>query len=320
MTHPVKTDRISTVDHLVAPWAARLDAALAALEEGRLDDLSDIRTEYADWFSSRFPSPSDVLFEDTEASGVPITWARPADTVDGRVLLYLHGGGYLVGAPRGYRGLVGRFARKLKARAVIPDYRLAPDAVYPAAIDDNLAVYKALLDEGYDARSIAVSGDSAGGAMCISLMVAAQEAGLPLPAAAVAISPWANLEHTGESISSKSDTDPVCAPEGLRKLALNYLGGLPLSSPLASPVFADVTGLHPVQIQIGEREIMLSDAVRLAEHLASSRVRVNLEVWPDMPHVWHLFSDDLEDADVAIGSATDFLLSHLSSPQDPSSK
>lgn len=311
MTETTNTPGTEQLASLVAPWIAKLGAALDALEAQSPEDLAEARKAYADWFVSRFPPPADVTFEDVDVNGVPALRARPADTVPGRVLLYLHGGGYLVGAPRGYQGLVGRYARRLRAEAVIPDYRLAPDARYPAAVDDSLAAYAGLLREGYDAGSVVVSGDSAGGAMSVALLVAARDAGLPQPAAAVAISPWANLEHTGASITTKADADPLCTPEALRSMASNYVAGSPLGSPLASPVFADVHGLPPVRIQIGEREIMLSDAVRLAEHLAMAEVRVDLEVWPGMPHVWHLFSEDLEEADAALDSAATFLLSHL---------
>ncbi|MFJ5260043.1 alpha/beta hydrolase [Streptomyces sp. NPDC088387] len=311
MTQSANTPRAPELEPLVAPWIEKLGAALDALEAGRFDDLAAAREAYADWFVTRFPAPDGVTYEDYRAHGVPATRVRPDDTLPGRVLLYLHGGGYLAGEPRGYRGLVGRYARGLWAEAVIPDYRLAPDARYPAAIDDNLAVYESLLKEGYDAGSIVVSGDSAGGAMAVALLVAARDAGLPLPAAAVAISPWANLEHTGASIVTKAEADPLCTPEALRTMAASYLGDNPLNSPLASPVFADVSGLPPVLIQVGEREIMLSDAVRLAEHLAAAQVRVNLEVWPGMPHVWHLFSEDLKDADAALESAVGFLDARL---------
>jgi monoterpene epsilon-lactone hydrolase len=311
MTQTANTPGAPPLEPLVEPWIDKLGAALSALEANRPDALTEARTAYADWFASRFPAPADVEYEVFDAGWVPAMRVRPAGAVPGRVLLYLHGGGYLVGAPRGYRGLVGRYAHRLKAEAVVPDYRLAPDALFPAAINDNLTAYEALLKDGVDPARVVVAGDSAGGAMAVALLVAARDAGLPLPAAAAAISPWANLEHTGTSITTKSDADPLCTPEALRTMARNYMGDSPLSSPLASPVFADVNGLPPIQIQVGEREIMLSDAVRLAEHLAAAAVRVDLEVWPGMPHVWHLFSEDLDDADAALDSAASFLISHL---------
>ncbi|HET6501756.1 MAG TPA: alpha/beta hydrolase [Amycolatopsis sp.] len=304
---------------LLEPWIAALGAALDILGGKREGSLDDARRSYADFFATRFPAPPEVEFEDAEAAGVPITWARPRNA-SGNILLYLHGGGYLVGAPRGYRGLVGRYARALSADAVIPDYRLAPEHPYPAAIDDNVAVYRWLLDQGVAADSIVVSGDSAGGGMTVALMVAARDAGLPLPSGGVALSPWANLEHTGASMASKKDADPLCTPEALDMMARGYLGNRPLNSPLASPVFADVTGLPPIGIQIGEREIMLSDAIRLADHLAAASVRVRLDVWPGMPHVWHLFSGDLEQADTALSESVSFLRSCLDHVLDPQSR
>jgi len=296
---------------LLEPWIARLGAALDILAGASEGSLCQARVAYADFFATRFPAPDDVAFDEIDVHGVAVTRVKPQGAVADRVLLYLHGGGYLVGAPRGYRGLVGRYAKAISAVAVIPDYRLAPEHTYPAAVEDNLTVYRWLLDEGADPGSIVISGDSAGGAMAVSVMVAARDAGLPLPAGGVALSPWANLEHTGASITSKRDADPLCTPEALFTMARSYLGRHPLNSPLASPVFADVSGLPPIAIQIGEREIMLSDAIRLAEHLAAAQVRVRLDVWPGMPHVWHLFSEDLEQADAALADAATFLDSCL---------
>ena len=189
----------------------------------------------------------------------------------------------------------------------MPDYRLAPEHPFPAAIEDSLAAYAWLLDQGHSPRSIVFSGDSAGGAMVVSVMAAAKRAGLPLPAAGAALSPWANLEHSGASMATRDGIDPTVNLVGFNLMARAFLNGTPKSDADASPVFADVRGLPPILIHIGEREVMLSDAIRLAGHLAENRVRVTLEVWPDMFHVWHLFAAVLQEGMQALGRAAEFL-------------
>ncbi|MGY2185580.1 Monoterpene epsilon-lactone hydrolase [compost metagenome] len=253
------------------------------------------------------PTPEGVTIEEIEMGGVPATVVTPEQVEDGRVMLYIHGGGYVAGSPSGYHGIAGNYAKLLKAKVYMPDYRLAPEHPFPAAIDDTLASYKWLLDQGIPARSIVFSGDSAGGAMVVSVMVAARNAGLPLPAAGVALSPWANLEHSGSSMMTRDGIDPTVNPVGLNLMAKTFLQGTLRNDPGASPVFADVRGLPPIAIHIGESEVMLSDAMRLATHLAQNRVRVTLEVWPGMFHVWHLFAAILPEGRHALENAAAFL-------------
>jgi acetyl esterase/lipase len=270
----------------------------------------------AEWVSARanydgvmadlFPAPNEVPFSDVTLDGVRAALGCPHDGC-GRTLLYIHGGGYASGAPRGYLGLAGRLAHLLGAEVLIPDYRLAPEHRFPAAIDDVVASYRALIREGRDPRSIVIAGDSAGGAMVVTLMRKARDAGLPLPAAGYAMSPWANLAHTGSSIRTRAGLDPACTLDYLSLLARNFLGDALPTDPDASPVYSDVRGLPPILVQIGENEIMLSDSIRLAAHLAENRVRVSLEVWPGMFHVWHLLSGRMAQADEALRNGVAFL-------------
>jgi len=253
------------------------------------------------------PTPDGVWVEEIDMGGIPATVVTPRVVEDGRALLYFHGGGYVAGSPAGYHGLAGHYAKLLKARVFMPDYRLAPQHPFPAAIDDSLASYAWLLAQGYPASRIAFSGDSAGGALTISVMVKARNKGLPLPLAGVALSPWVNLEYTGASIRSRDGIDPTVSHEGLTMLAKAFLGDALKNDPDASPVFADVRGLPPILIHIGEREVMLSDAMRLAVHLAENRVRVQLDVWPDMFHVWHMFAAELPEGMQALEDAAYFL-------------
>ncbi len=280
--------------------------AFGPLLRGESRTWAEARRNYVGVLAAH-PTPEGVSIEQIDMGGIPATVVSPETIVGDRVLLYLHGGGYIAGSPAGYHGLAGHFAKLLNARVYMPDYRLAPEHPFPAAIEDSLAAYAWLLDKGHSPGSIVFSGDSAGGAMVVSVMVAAKRAGLPLPAAGAALSPWANLEHSGASMATRDGVDPTVSLAGLNLMARAFLDGVPKSDPDASPVFADVRGLPPILVHIGEREVMLSDAMRLAEHLAENRVRVSLEVWPGMFHVWHLFAAVLPEGMQALTGAAAFL-------------
>lgn len=268
--------------------------------------LDEARAAYVAVKARQLPPP-DVTFQPVDMGGVPAGLASPEGVEGGRVLFYIHGGGYVAGGSGASRAEVGRLAQALRARAYVPDYRLAPEHPYPTPIDDVLSAYRWLLDNGASAASVVFAGESAGGAMVVSVMVRARNAGLPLPARGLAISPWANLEHTGASMTSRDGLDPLVTRDALRLLAAAFLGDRLRGDPDASPVFADVRGLPPIMVQVGENEVMLSDAIRLAEHLASNRVRTTLEVWPGMFHVWHHFAAILPEAREAIATASLFL-------------
>lgn len=267
----------------------------------------DIRDGYMDALDKLFPAPDGVTIESVDMGGVPGMVVTPEEVIDDRVLLYIHGGGYVHGGIRGYRGLAGRYAKWLQAKVYAPDYRQAPEYPFPTPINDVFTAYKYLLDAGVNPQSLAISGDSAGGAMVITIMRKARDAGVAMPVAGAAISPWANLTHTGASGRDRDGLDPLANVEILNKLARTFLGNTLPTDPDASPVFADVRGLSPTLIQIGENEVMLSDAIRLASHLGENRVRVNLEVWPGMFHVWHLLSGIMPDAEQALRNAVHFL-------------
>lgn len=293
------------VQERIDAWnAATLD--FGPLLQGEGGDWAAARAKYLAALSIH-PTPEGVQIQELDMGGVPGTCVAPDAVSQDRVLLYIHGGGYVAGSPAGYHGLAGNFAKLLGASVYMPDYRLAPEHPFPAAVQDTLAAYKWLLDEGHSPRSIAFAGDSAGGAMVVTVMLAARASGIPLPAAGVALSPWANLEHTGASISNRDGIDPTVNKLGLDRMARAYLQGALPSDPDASPVFADVRGLPPILVQIGEREVMLSDALRLASHLAENRVRVSFESWPGMFHVWHLFSAILPEAEQALNNAVRFI-------------
>ncbi len=291
----------------VQTWANSLSDLVPVLKGiDTTTKMSDIRDAYAKMLGQNQP-PAGVRFEAVDMGGVPATLVTPDELKTDAVLMYIHGGAYIVGRPDGYHGIGGNYAKMLGARVYMPDYRLAPEHQFPAPIDDTLRAYEWLLEQNIAASKIAFAGESAGGAMVVSVMVAAKSKGLPLPAVGSSISPWANLEHTGASMSNREGLDPLNSKPVLDILARAFLGDTLANHPLASPVFADVTGLPPILVQIGENELMLSDAMRLANHLADNRVRVNLEVWPGMFHAWHFYAGILAEGQQALESSVRFI-------------
>lgn len=291
----------------IQTWANSLSDLVPVLKGiDTTTKMSDIRDAYAKMLGQNQP-PAGVRFEAVDMGGVPATLVTPDELKTDAVLMYIHGGAYIVGRPDGYHGIGGNYAKMLGARVYMPDYRLAPEHQFPAPIDDTLRAYEWLLEQNIAASKIAFAGESAGGAMVVSVMVAAKSKGLPLPAVGSSISPWANLEHTGVSMSNREGLDPLNSKPVLDILARAFLGDTLANHPLASPVFADVTGLPPILVQIGENELMLSDAMRLANHLADNRVRVNLEVWPGMFHAWHFYAGMLAEGQQALESSVRFI-------------
>jgi len=257
------------------------------------------------------PVASDIQFESVHLGGVPALASRTPGAAPERTLIYLHGGAYVFGSPQDYRSLSAELGRAFGSRAISLDYRLAPEHPFPAAVNDAVAAYRALLEEGRAPGTIVVAGDSAGGGLVVSMLVAAREAGLPMPAAALAISPWVDLACEGSSMQSKLEEDPALEREGLLAMAELYLNGTPADTPLASPLHADLASLPALLIQVGSAEILLDDAVRLAARAGEAGVRVKLSVWPDMPHVWHFFGFMLTEGRQAIAEAADFLGAQL---------
>jgi acetyl esterase/lipase len=250
------------------------------------------------------PGDESTVTEEREVGGVPGIWM---DGAGDRALIYLHGGGYTIGSPLAYREFATQLARTAGTALFAPDYRLAPEHPHPAALDDALAVYRGLLDQGREASSIVVAGDSAGGGLTLALLVAIRDAGLPLPARAVLFSPWLDLTMSGASVASKAEADPSLDEAGLSSAAAHYLGGLPAGTPGASPLFAELAGLPPLLIETGEAEILLSDSTRLAERAAEAGVDTSLHVWPGMPHVWGLFAAVLGEGREVIAEAGAFI-------------
>ena len=250
--------------------------------------------------ATKFPVASDITCEKVDAAGVPAEWVVAPGAERERVLLYLHGGGYVVGSVNTHRDLAGRLSRAAAARVLLIDYRLAPEHPYPAAVDDATTAYRWLLRHGATPARTAIAGDSAGGGLTVAALVALREAAEPLPAAGVCLSPWVDLEGIGESMTTKASVDPIVQRSGLLQFAQLYLGGANPRTPLAAPLYADLHGLPPLYIHVEAAETLLDDATRLAERAKAAGVDVTLEVWDEMIHVWHLFAAMLPEGQQAI--------------------
>jgi acetyl esterase/lipase len=251
--------------------------------------------------------PADVQSEKVSAGGVPAEWVVAENADPDRVILYLHGGGYVIGSINTHRELGSRLSRAAAARVLLIDYRLAPEHPHPAAVDDAVAAYRWLLSQGVHPSRLAIGGDSAGGGLTVAALVAVRDAGLPMPAAGVCLSPWVDLEGIGESMTTKAAADPMVQRDQLLKMAAAYLAGQNPRTPLASPLYADLSGLPPLLIQVGTAETLLDDSTRLAERARKNGVQVTLEPWEDMIHVWHAFASLLPEGRQAIDRIGEFV-------------
>ena len=257
--------------------------------------------------ASMFPVDADIKREVVSAGGVKAEWVSAPDAAAGRAVLYLHGGGYVIGSINTHRSLAARLARASNARVLVIDYRLAPEHPHPAAVDDSVAAYRWMLTQGLTPARITVAGDSAGGGLTVATLVAIRDAKLPLPGAGACLSPWVDLEGIGESMTAKAEVDPMVQKAGLLQMAAAYLGGQDPRTPLAAPLYADLSGLPPLLIQVGTAETLLDDASRLAERARKAGVTVSYEPWESMIHVWHLFAPMLDEGQQAIDRIGEFV-------------
>jgi monoterpene epsilon-lactone hydrolase len=257
------------------------------------------------------PLPEDVRFDPVDAGGVPAEWTAAPGASDDRVVLYFHGGGYVMGSITTHRGVVAGISHASGARVLSVDYRLAPEDPHPAAVEDGVAAYRFLLAQGIAPESIAIAGDSAGGGLTLATLVALREAGEKLPAAGVCISPWADLTQSGETMETKAAEDPMVSRDLLQQMADAYLSGGDARAQTASPGFADLSGLPPLLVQVGSAEVLLDDARNVADRAKASGVDVTLEEWDDMIHVWHAFALLLPEARAAIERIGEYLKGRL---------
>jgi acetyl esterase/lipase len=255
--------------------------------------------------------PAGTRTTTVDAGGIPAVRVATRASQPHRHVLYLHGGGFVTGSSSLYRHLTWRLADATRAHLLSVDYRLAPEHPFPAALQDAIGAYRWLLAQGADPRHVAVVGDSAGGNLAFALLLKARDENLPLPAAAVGLSPWLDLALESPSLRHNADADPMLNAPEAPKLVHYYLGDRDPRTPYASPLYGDFAGLPPALIQVGSDEILRDDAVRMAQRLRAAGREVELEIWPRMPHVWHLFASVMPEARQAIARIGTFLQSKL---------
>ncbi len=243
-----------------------------------------------------------------EIAGLAGEWVRAPGVASDRVLLYLHGGGYAMGSPNTHRKLCGDLSRATGLSVWLPDYPLAPESPFPQAIEALTSVYDELIED-VGKENLFVAGDSAGGGLTIALLLAVRDASKVMPAAAICISPWADLARTDHADSPNAATDPIVRPADTARMVGWYLAGADPLDPLASPARADLSGLPPLLIQVGGAELLLDDAVVLGERALADGVEVTTEVWPEMVHVWHLFAGRVPEATEAVARIGEFVRS-----------
>jgi acetyl esterase/lipase len=279
---------LATTPFAGAPPAAEMRAGLEAMAGG-------------------FPLEPDVRIEKLAIGAMAAEWITSAATSNAHTILYLHGGGYVVGSLDTHREIAARFGRAAGCRVLVIDYRLAPEHVHPAAVDDAVAAYRWLLQQGGAPDRIAVAGDSAGGGLTIATLVALRERDLPLPRAGVCFSPWVDMEATGASMDTVKN-DPMLNRELILHFARFYLGEtVPPRTPLASPLYADLRGLPPLLIQASNDEVLVDDAKRVAERAREAGVACELDLTDEVPHVWQIFASMLPEGQQALDRAGAFL-------------
>lgn len=281
-------------------------APMLSVEPGKIEHSR----KSMDFYGRMMPVARGVKVRSLSYGGVLCHQHQPGKAPSNRVLLYFHGGGYCVGSPLSHRHLIARLAKQAKMRAVAPDYRKSPEHPHPAAIEDAVNVYSALLDEGVKPDNIYLAGDSAGGNLVLETLIRLRELSMPMPAAACCISPWTDLSMSGETIATKEGVDLLLSPALLNQFAQHYCAGASseqrATSTSISPLAAQLHGLPPLLIQVGSEEILLDDSLRLAENAKRDGVMVELQIWEKMQHVWHYTFPMLKDARLAISEIAAF--------------
>lgn len=250
---------------------------------------------------------ADVTVQPVDVNGVRAEWTSTPDADSSSAILYLHGGGYVIGSLDSHRHLVAEIGRAAGTWTLAIDYRLAPEHRFPAPVEDTVAAYRYLLDSGIKPNRIAIAGDSAGGGLVLGALLAIREAGLPLPACGWCISPWVDMEALGESFTDRAETDPTVQKATIEMMAGYYMGGGDPRHPHAAPIYGDLRGLPPLLIQVGAAETLLDDSIALARKAGAADVPVDLQIWPEMIHIWHIYFPTLSAGRRAIASGGSFV-------------
>ncbi|EZP79320.1 Arylamidase/esterase [Novosphingobium resinovorum] len=293
----------TVLSDLYRDWARRMAANPAM-------SMDDFRALFEEWATVTAPPP-DVAFEEAFVGDIPVTWARPDDSAAG-ILLCLHGGGYVTGSRASHSKLFGHIASAAGSTAMIVDYRRAPENPYPAALDDALACYRAVLDSGMPPEQIAFVGDSAGGGLCIGVALAAQRDGLPQPGAIFVMSPWLDLSASGASYDTNAAVDLIVSRPVIQGLVPALLGEHgDIDDPIANPILADPRGLPPILIHVGGYESFVDDSRAFEAKAKHAGVSIELEIVPEMQHVFHFLAGTAPEADEAIQRAGGWLKARL---------
>ena len=268
---------------------------LIAAQPPRNEMTIEERRAFMDSWDKAHPVSDGVSVAVARVADVPVEWIAAPEAKDDGILLFLHGGGYVIGSPSSHRHLVANLSAETGLQGLLVDYRLAPEDPFPAAVEDALSVYASLLTHGYESEQIAIAGDSAGGGLVVATMLAAKDAKLPQPAAGICLSPWTDLTGTAKSLETNADVDPTVSKESLAAFAELYIVDEDEKNPYASPLFGDLSGLSPLLVQVGSIEVLLDDAVELVERAKAAGVSATLEVWDEMIHVWHRYYPVLQE-------------------------
>ncbi|MBF5096513.1 alpha/beta hydrolase [Azospirillum sp. INR13] len=307
-------------DHSPSDTDKPIDAVIERVRSvyGRWNRSTTVEQMRQDWDALFGASPVAAEVTAVDVGGVPAEWVHSEAVDADRIVLYFHGGGFQVGSPRSHRELMAHISAAASCRVLGVDYRLAPEHRFPAPLEDATAAYRWLLEAGHRPADIAFAGDSAGGGLALSTLLSLRDAGRPMPAAAVAMSPWTDLTVSGASYETRAAADPIHQRHLVQAMARGYLGpdGNP-HNPLISPLFADLHGLPPLLIQVGDRETVLSDATDFADKARNAGVLVDLQVWDGMIHVFQQFPNDLPEARRALAGIGDFLRTHFGSRSIP---
>jgi acetyl esterase/lipase len=251
--------------------------------------------------------PLGVNLKRAQINNREAEWLIPDNAHPDKVLLYFHGGGYALGSTDTHRSMVGRIAKKSGIRCLLASYRRIPESAYPAALNDGVAAYEWLLNEGYAAENILIGGDSAGGGLAITTQLKLREKGMPLPGGTICLSPWTDLAITGDSVQRNTYKDPLTDIPLMKKWGRLYAGNQPITNPLVSPMYGELTDLGPMLIQVSTDEVLYDDARRLAEHAERDNVEVDFQVWEGLMHWWHLFWQTVPEGREAIDNVIEFM-------------
>ncbi|MDH4046925.1 MAG: alpha/beta hydrolase [Gammaproteobacteria bacterium] len=273
-------------------------------------DVAELRKSW-DEIASKLKPASGVRRREAIVDHIHCEWLVPEKCDEAPAILYLHGGIYLVGSATTHRRLVSYVAKTAGMRALIPNYRLAPEHPFPAAIEDAKLIYRKMLEQGIASEKIAIGGDSAGGGLTMATLLALKDEGVPLPGAAFLMSPWLDLAAQGESLVTRKDQDPWFDPDNMSEMVRRYCGNEDRKNPLVSPLYGELSGLPPMLVQVGDHEILLSDSTRLSDRVSAAGGKVTLQVWPDMWHVFQYFVGQMPESMRAIEDISDFLNKHV---------